>query len=211
MRSCFNFESEMLSFNKKLNLSLLQFWAKQHPLILQVSLLWQMFSIQALFGPEHGLPEQCLFTSRSFLRNPKSTQHQARLPSTQPKKNGLKFCLKSECCSGTGHLQLWQEATDARAVEKLRHQSRFSKVKMESSHSVDSVGQWYCAVCTEHHCTSGQYHWRSVPKYHSSMLQWSVPFNPPHFSLSVGLHCAYNSTTVSVTSIAESIQNTPTI
>ena len=120
-------------------------WAKQHPLILQVSLLWQMFPIQALFGPEHGLPEQCLFTSRSFLRNPKSTEHPARLPSTQAKKIGLKFCLKSECCSGTGHLQLWQEATDARAVEKLRHQSRFSKVKMESSHSVDSVGQRCCA------------------------------------------------------------------
>ena len=143
-----------------------------------------MFSIQALFGPE-----QCLFTSRSSFRNPKSTQHQARLPSP-PKKIGLKFCLKSECCSGTGHLQLWQEATDARAVEKLGHQSRFSKVKMESSHSVDSVGQWYCAVCTQHHCTTGQYHWRSVPKYHSSMLQWSVPFNPPHFSWSA--QCAYN-------------------
>ena len=173
-----------------------------------------MFSIQALFGPEHGLPEQCLFSSRSSFRNPKSTQHQARLPSTQSKKIGLKFCLKSECCSGTGHLQLWQEATDARAVEKLRHQSRFSKVKMESSHSVDSVGQRCCAVCTvctEHHCTTGQYHWRSVPKYHNSMLQWSVPFNPHHFSLSVDQHCAYNSTTVSVTSIAESIQNTPTI
>ena len=139
MRFCFNSKAEMVSFNKKSCLPLLQFQAKQHPLILQVSLLWQMFSIQALFGPEHGLPEQCLFTSRSFLRNPKSTQ---------PKENGLKFCLKSECCSGTGHLQLWQEATDARAVEKLRHQSRFSKVKMESSHSVDSVGQRYCAYNT---------------------------------------------------------------